>query len=340
MGLLDRAVDRLKAEEAEAQSQAKSERGTSRSVRADSRQSRPREAALGSSTERPFHPSAPDLPDHGGTLDDPAEPSGADALDARGDPDHWPETVHPGGRVVIDLAGLAHLGYAVPGFPQNNALLDEHRRIKRELLFNAGIEQMDDGPRLPSNLILITSAVAGEGKTFVATNLALIISLEVDRQALLIDADVIRRGASHLFGLQDMPGLIDYLAGDVDDIAELLVRPEGIDNLQFLPAGTPHENVNELLASERMKELMEELSLADRDRLVVIDSPPLLMTSETSLLTQYAGQIAMVVRADATTRYIVDLALASIPPERFAGLILNDAARSVSVDGYSEYYGV
>lgn len=311
MGLLDRAVQRLKAEEA----QTKSDSGSPRSSLAKPKRARPREMAVESADEMHLHPAASPLPG-----------------------DRWQGAVADRGRVDVDLPRLASLGFAVPGFPQPSGLLDEHRRIKRALLFNAAVEQLDDGPNLPSNLILITSAVAGEGKTFVATNLALILSLEVNRQALLIDADVIRRGTSHLLGLEGFPGLIDYLAGDVDDLAELLVRPEGLENLQILPAGRPHENVNELLSSDRMLELVEELSFADPDRMAVIDSPPLLMTSETGLLTRYVGQIALVVRADSTPRYTVDLALASIPPERFAGLILNDAARLRSADGYTEYY--
>ncbi|MCC5888529.1 MAG: chromosome partitioning ATPase [Gammaproteobacteria bacterium] len=333
MGLLDRAVDRLKAEEAE----SKSEPRRVAPDRATPKPSTRSEVVFEPSADRALRQAAAAQPNPRDAMDEWVEPPLEDHIDDE-EADQRQVHVARDGRVAVDLPGLARLGYAVPGFPRENALLDEHRRIKRALLFNAAIEQAEDEPRLASNLILITSALAGEGKTFVATNLALILSLERDRQAMLMDADVIRRGASHLLGLEGLPGLLDYLAGDYDDIAEVLVRPEGIDNLQFLPAGTPQENVNELLSSERMKDLMEELSLADRDRLVVIDSPPLLMTSETGLLTHYAGQIAMVVRADTTPRYTVDLALASIPPERFSGLILNDAVRGAAVDGYSEYY--
>ena len=299
MGLLDRAVDKLKSE---------SKVGSTESAPPDS-------------IARSM--AAPRASDPGRTP--PAAPPSSG------------ET-RMGGRVTLDLPGLAQRGFVVPGYPCDNILLDEYRRIKRQLLFRTAVHAADGEPNLPGNLIMVTSALDGEGKTFVSTNLAFSVSLELDRSALLIDADVIRRGASRLLGLEQHKGLVDYLRGDIDDLADLLVVPEGLDNLQILPTGGLHKNVNELLASERMGELLDRLAEEDPDRIVIFDTPPLLMTSEASVLAQQAGQIALVVRADHTAQHHVEHALGLIPSERFSGIILNAATRSLAQDGYADYY--
>ena len=240
-------------------------------------------------------------------------------------------------QVRIDLDRLQRIGFIVPGREGDAGLLDEYRRIKRQILFKAAMERADEAVALPGNLLMVTSALDGEGKTFVSLNLALNVSLEVDWTALFVDADVIRRGATRTLGLEDRPGLIDYLAGRVDDIADVLLRPEGVDNLQILPAGQPDQRVDELLASERMQDLADALASADAQRLVVFDTPPLLMTNVPHTLMQRVGQIAVVVRADTTPRHTLEEALAAIPTERFSGLILNAATRSLGDGSY--HYG-
>ncbi len=304
MGLLDRAVDKLKTEQTEAPVVA----------------GRPaaREAASDAATEAQEAVGEPMLADDGGTF----------------------STGLQGGPVDIGLSRLAARGFIVPGYPTDSMLLNEYRRIKRQLLFKVAVDQAEVEQPLHSNLILFTSAIDGEGKTFVSTNLAFSISQEVDRSALLIDADVIRRGASRLFGLEQHLGLIDYLKGDVDDITSLFVQPKGLDNLNILPAGTPSEDVNELLASERMRELIEELALQDPERIVLCDASPILMTSEAHILAQLVGQVVLVVRADQTPQHHVENALGYMQPDRFAGLVLNGASRSLAQDGYADYdYG-
>ena len=306
MGLLDRAVDKLKAEQAEAPARAK------RPV-----------ADAGAAVEAQDEA-------HDGAQEDVellrAETEVAFAARPRG------------GVADLGLAELARRGYVVPGHPSDGVLMDEYRRIKRQILFKMAVEQADAEHPLHGNLVMITSSIDGEGKTFVSTNLAFSMSLEKDRTALLIDADVIRRGASRLLGLEQHLGLIDYLEGDVDDITSLFVEPKGVSNLRILPAGTPNANVNELLASDRMRELMEELALADPERVVVLDSSPILMTSEAHVIAQLVGQVALVVRADETPQHHVDNALGYMQEDRFAGLILNGASRNLAADSYSDYY--
>lgn len=246
------------------------------------------------------------------------------------------------GAVAFPAEALARKGIIVPGFSHDRVLLDEYRRIKRGLLFRMAEPEQEGGHGFErSSLMLVTSALSGEGKTFTALNLAFSLSLEVDRSALLIDGDVIRGGASSLLGLQDYPGLVDYLAGDVDDLTSLLVQLEGVDNLQVLPAGRRDANVNELLAGDRMANLLTMLAQRQDELSVIFDAPPLLVTSEVAVLAQQVGQIALVVRADTTAQHHVEHALGMIAPERFSGLILNAASRNFAGDGIAAdyYYG-
>lgn len=348
MGLLDRAVDKLKAEQAEkparveraapaSEADAATETpGAVERLRADLRSDAPERvrdnAPADFRSDESAYDSAYDSVDENAydSADESAAESGYDS--AAGS-----EAPH-GGLVDLGLAQLAQRGYIVPGYVSDGALLDEYRRIKRQLLFKVAVDQTDVEHPLHSNLIMITSAIDGEGKTFVSSNLAFSISQEMDRTALLIDADVVRRGASRLFGLEHHLGLIDYLEGDVDDITSLFVQPKGLENLRILPAGTPNKDVNELLASERMRDLMEELALHDRERVVLFDTPPILMTSEAQVIAQLMGQVVLVVRADETPQHHVENALGYMQPDRFAGLILNGASRNLAEEGYGGYY--
>lgn len=243
----------------------------------------------------------------------------------------------------LDAAGLAERGFLVPGQPMDPPLLEEYRRLKRALLFrvSAPVQGEDVDPVVAErrNMLLVTSAKDGEGKTFVSSNLAFSIAMEVDRSALLVDGDIIRRGATRLLGLEDRPGLMDVLAGTVEDLAEVIVRPEGIPNLSVLPAGRPHEKINELMASQRTDELMAEIATRYADRVIVVDSPPMLLASETAVLARLVGQVVLVVQADRTPQHLVEQALGHVEAERFSGVVLNRASRKIgSGGGYGEYY--
>lgn len=299
MGLLDRAVDKLKAEQ---------------KVRVDLASERVRQGA-------------------------PVSPKGhATARDSSSEHEAEASIVTAADQVQIDLDRLQRAGFIVPGRDCDAGLLDEYRRIKRQLLFKAAVELADEDITSPCNLLMVTSALDGEGKTFVSLNLAFSISLEVDWTVLFVDADVIRRGATRMLGLEDRPGLIDYLAGRVDDIADVIVRPEGLDNIQILPAGRAGQGVDELIASERMRDLLDALASDDAERMVVFDTAPLLMTNVPHTLMPMVGQIAVVVRADKTSRQSLEEALASVPPDRFSGLVLNGATRTLGDGSYRYGY--
>ncbi len=223
--------------------------------------------------------------------------------------------------------------------PLDHALViaDEFRRIKRPLidnfLRNTGRDMSDH-----VNLIMVASARPGAGKTFCSVNLATSISLERDLSVLLIDADVAKPHISNAFGLGDKPGLIDVLEDDVRSIDSVLVRTD-MNDIQVLPAGRKHAQSTELLASDRMALLMHEVATRYSDRLIIMDSPPLLATSEAQVAARRAGQIALVVESGKTTDQEIHAAIELLDPDKAINIILNKSPYSQVGGYYGGYYG-
>ena len=231
----------------------------------------------------------------------------------------------------IDLARLAEIGMVTPDRPRS-AIAEEYRVIKRPLLRNAtavGPAQIDDG-----NLIMVSSALPSEGKTFCAINLAISMAMELDYTVLLVDADVSRPSVLNQLGLPPERGLMDALAGDVTDLSDVLLRTN-IEKLTLLPAGMPHARATELLASEAMTQLLEQMSNRYPDRIIIFDSPPLLVTTESRVLATHMGQIVMVVEAERTTHATVRQALATIENCPVKLMVLNKSRER----GPGSYYG-
>jgi protein-tyrosine kinase len=211
---------------------------------------------------------------------------------------------------------------------------DEFRRIKRPLIANATLE----GPAAAAhqNVIMITSGLPGAGKTFCAVNLAVSISLERELNVLLVDADVAKPHISRAFGLDEKPGLIELLLNEKEDVAEVLVRTD-LNDIQVLPAGRRHPQATELLASERMSAVVEELATRYSDRIVLVDSPPLLITTEAQALAGQVGQIVVVVEAGKTLQQSLQQTLETIDSAKAVNVVLNKA-RHWSKGG-AHYYG-
>ena len=211
-------------------------------------------------------------------------------------------------------------------------LFDEYRRIKRPLLSNAfgkSASLVDHG-----NLILVTSSIAGEGKTTTSVNLALSIAQERDHTVLLVDCDVNKQGVSKMLGVSSMPGLIDVLENDYFTVGDALLRTD-VPELSVLAAGKRHDYVTELLASQRMSNLVEEMSSRYDDRVIIFDAPPLLPTPQTTVLASLVGQIVFVIEAGQTPQSAVEDALDMIRGDKPIGLVLN---KSVGTFGRSSYY--
>jgi len=232
----------------------------------------------------------------------------------------------------IDLAALKRLGAILPD-DSRSKIKEEYKHIKRPLLQKA-MARMDASSA--DNLIMVTSAYSGEGKTFSSLNLALSIAVERDCRVLLIDADVVKPGLGRVLAMEDKPGLVEYLNGEVENLSEILLTTN-IHNLTVLPAGKTHHLSHELLASNSMRDLAKELSSRYRDRIIIFDSPPVLITSEARVLSDVVGQIALVVEQDKTAQQSVKDALAKLDTAKVSGLILNKS-HSLGAGYYGYYY--
>ncbi|GAA5135464.1 XrtA-associated tyrosine autokinase [Thalassotalea piscium] len=235
--------------------------------------------------------------------------------------------------ITIDKDDLEKRGYLVDN-GSRKSIKDEFRQIKRKLLTNA-FGAAAKTLKHP-NLIMVSSSKPNEGKTFVSINLALSIALEQDKTVLLIDADVLRPSINRELGLDEMPGLIEYLLGENKDIGESIYN-SNIDKLKVIPAGKPHHLSNELLASDKMVALAEELAQRYPDRVVIFDCPPLIGVSETLVLSSFMGQAILVVEESKTQLADIQKATENLSEDLALGLVVNKAIRSHR-DMYG-YYG-
>ena len=238
----------------------------------------------------------------------------------------------PNSVPVLEL--LRSQDMLVPGSNLDPSFTDEYRRIKRPLLSNAFGKTASLVER--GNLILITSSMPGEGKTHTSVNLALSMAQERDNTVLLVDCDVTRQGVSHLLGINDKRGLVEVLEDENLTIADVILRTD-IPQLSVLSAGKHHEYVTELLASQRMANLVNEMVSRYSDRVIVFDGPPLLPTPETQVLAGLVGQVVFVIAAGETPRSVVEEAIALVPEGKATGLVMNKSEGVFERSGY--YYG-
>lgn len=237
-------------------------------------------------------------------------------------------------QVSINQQALAAAGLLVPQATRNQ-LADEYRVIKRPLIANAmgkGIAPVKGG-----NLIMVTSALPGEGKTFTAINLAISIAMELDNTVMLVDADVARPSVLNMLGLPPAPGLLDVVDKNSVDISNVLLRTN-IEKLSILPSGTQHSRATELLASDAMINLLDDMSSRYSDRIIIFDSPPLLLTTEARTLATHMGQIVIVVNAEHTQQVAVKEAVEKIEGCAVRLMVLNQA-RTASSESYGYGYG-
>jgi exopolysaccharide/PEP-CTERM locus tyrosine autokinase len=273
------------------------------------------------------------VPETGGALNRAQEIAPSNAPIA---PDHVPEVPPRRSKLVeIDLQRLAAAGYVTPTAPRSR-LADEMRVIKRPLIGNA--QGKSAAPISAANLIMVTSALPGEGKSFMAINLAISIAMELDTTVLLVDADVARPVIPERLGISQGKGLLDLLTNKGLEVSDVMLRTN-IERLSVLPAGTPHSRATELLASEGMTLLLEEMGSRHPDRVLVFDAPPLLSSTESRVLATHMGQIVMVVEADRTPQSSVKQALAAIEQCPVVMTVLNKIERSESGSYYYGYYG-
>ena len=230
---------------------------------------------------------------------------------------------YSGRTIEVNLVALVGEGLLAADVGGSRRLLDEYRALKRAVLKTA-----EPGAALPvprANLVQIVSALPGEGKTFTSLNLAMSIAKEQDWSVVLVDGDCRNSRLSRLFGIEREPGFMGVLRGAVKDF-DAAVMPTTVPNLFLMAAGGAEEDSAELLSSASMDALCAEIAAVDTRRIVVFDSPPLLLTSEAPSIARHVGQILVVVHADKTPQRAVMSALALLDPNKPIGLVLNQAS--------------
>ncbi len=237
-------------------------------------------------------------------------------------------------KIVLDIERLKNMGF-ITSLQSNTLVNEELREIKRPLLRNIKNKKKTTEK---ANLIQVTSSLPGEGKTFTSINLAMTIAMEFDYTVLLVDADVIKSSISEALDIHEDYGLTDYLNRDVEHLSDVLLKTS-IPKLSVLPAGTRQNLSTELLNSDYMDELIHEFSTRYDDRIVIIDSPPLLATNESRVLAHKVGQIVFVVEYNKTTQSNIKSALGLLDPDMNIGMILNKSRNARGQYGYYGYYG-
>lgn len=245
-----------------------------------------------------------------------------------------PYLVSPDGRFAeIDLVRLQQLGM-ITHEGGRSGVAEDFRNIKRPLLRSA--RGIDSPPIHHGNLIIVTSALPGEGKTFCAINLAMSMAMERDTTVLLVDADVARPALLNVLGVGASPGLMDVLLDDTLDLSEAILRTN-VPALSLLPAGRRNKHATELLASASMSRLLDDIASRYPDRIVIFDSPPLLLTSEAGVLASQMGQVVLVVEAERTTHSTVREALRQTENCRHVSLIYNKTQPFTCSEPYAYY---
>jgi exopolysaccharide/PEP-CTERM locus tyrosine autokinase len=234
--------------------------------------------------------------------------------------------------ITLDQDALGAAGLLAPKH-QERQIASQFRQIKRPVIAAAmgkGQEPLANG-----RLIMVASALPGEGKTFTAVNLAFSMAMEKDLHVVLVDGDVAKPQITKMFGVAAERGLLDAVTDPAIEL-ERLILPTDVPNLFLLPSGAQSDHATELLASERMIEAMNSLLQRDERRVFVFDSPPLLLSTEARALADLAGQVLVVVRAEFTEHRTLLDALNRLPEGSSPSLVLNQSTEKSS--GYY-YYG-
>ena len=236
-------------------------------------------------------------------------------------------------RFDIDFTRLAERGLLTPDMPQSR-IANEFRVAKRPLLNNCiGKSAV---PVENARRIMITSAVPGEGKSYVSLNIAMSIAMERDSTVLLVEGDPTRPSLASLMGMPPSKGLIDLLVNPSLDVSDVLVRTN-LGRLSFISAGTRHHHSTELLASKAMENLVNEVASRYEDRILIFDSPPILAAPEPRVLARYMGQIVFVIEAERTSQSMVLDALDALEACPVVMTLLNKTTSQEA--GYYYYYG-
>ena len=233
---------------------------------------------------------------------------------------------------IIDRAALDRAGL-IDWEQTRSRISEEFRLSQRQILRNAASpESVGHGN---GNLIMVTSSRPGEGKSFISLNLAASIARQRDHDVLLVDIDYKPNSIGTTLGLSGARGLLDLVIDSTLDPDQLIVKT-AIDNLSILPIGQHGERSPELFASRQATRLIQSLGRRYADRLVILDAPPCLATSEPGALAPVVGQVVLVVEAEKTQREEVESALDLIQTCPTITLLLNKV-KQANRHGFGAY---
>lgn len=234
----------------------------------------------------------------------------------------------------LDKEKMRSLALLLPDMG-NTGLAEQYRKLKHPLLRKIGSAK---GTSLPTNMIMVTSALEGEGKSYTATNLALSIAMELDHTALLIDVDSRKNSVAELLGVTADRGLTNYLGSDAVGVKDIIYSTD-IPKLKIIPAGDPELFSTESATSTKMKQFLVELSSRYSDRVIILDTPPLMLSAIAKVLAYMVGQVVMVVEAEKTPITVIEEATNHLEAERFSGFILNKTNLAGSTESLYGSYG-
>ncbi len=267
-----------------------------------------------------------------------AEPSQASASHPGPGPAKFSDVRHP-----VDRQHLRGQGMIVPE-GSVTALLEEFRIVKRHILLQAAelrrFHEEDGQGALggAAQRILVCSPLPGEGKTYCAVNLALSMAAEKQGEVLLVDADFAKPSVLTMLGLPGGPGLMDALADASADVADYVLGTD-IPGLWVLPAGNATNSDSEFLSSSRTAAVLDRLTQGAPQRIVIFDSPPVLVASPAAELAKYVGQALVIARADRTGQRALEDAISLLSACPNIELLLNASSFSPSGRRFGSYYG-
>jgi protein-tyrosine kinase len=251
-----------------------------------------------------------------------------------------PHTLMPGdeaaGQPFVDMTSLFRAGM-IDWNRVRSRVSEEFRLVQRQIVRTA-FTAAGAEPGF-SNLLMITSSIPGEGKSFTALNLAACIARQRDHHVLLIDIDSKRDSFCMALGLGDSPGLLDLAANPELEATQVMART-AIENLSVLPIGIERDLGPELFASKQMTKLIQAIGRRYADRLIVLDAPPTLSTSDPAALAPIVGQVLFVVEAERTQREEVVSSLDLLQACPTITLLLNkvQVQTRYTFGAYSTYY--
>lgn len=247
----------------------------------------------------------------------------------------WPADPEP---VSIDTTRLTQRGLCAQG-PFLRRQQEDYRLIRRQVTSASRQRPSPDQPPV-GPIVVVTSALDGEGKTYTALNLALSFASELDGDVLLIDGDTTRHRLSSALGIANTDGLLQALERRDGDVISM-TRATSLGRLHVLSAGARREGADDIASLARVGPLFDSLRTALEGHTIIVDSPPVLLSSGAALLAECAGQVLFVVRAGVTPQNLVQQAIGQIRESVPVGLVLNDwtPVNSEEHYAYTRYYG-